>query len=388
MKKFVLPLIFVLAGMSFVTYSFLDTFIIPKNTRAVSFNDNDFWGEESSSSSSSSSKSSKPSSSSSKPSTSSSERSSSQSSFSFSDNPNISTTEYYEDLTEEQIAALFTSEPEFREYEHYSDPDIYIDIKTYRDDANTTTFYVADVRLKSLRYFKTAFANNTFGENVSQRTSDQCKAHKGFLAISGDNYGSQEAGYVLRNGQVFRTSKSSSNLGANPRSLAEDLAIYRDGTFEIFDERSVELQTIADKGAWQVFSFGPGLVKNGEVAVDVNAEVDSIIKNGADSKCQRMAIGIIAPLHYCFVVCDGRSSESDGFSLWQMAEIMDGLHCYAAYNLDGGGSATMYLDDGTGNANRLGHLINKPNQNYYTHGSGTNVQQRGVSDIVYIGKES
>ena len=387
MKKFVLPLIFVLAGMSFVTYSFLDTFIIPKNTRAVSFNDDDFWGEMSSSSSSSSKSSKSSSSSSSKPSSSSSERSSSQSSFSFSDNPNISGTEYYEDLTEEQIAALFTSEPDFREYEHYSDPDIYIDIKTYRDDANTTTFYVADVRLRSLRYFKTAFANDTYGENVSQRTSDICKNHKGYLAISGDNYGSQEAGYVLRNGQIFRTTKSSSNLGANPRSLAEDLAIYRDGTFEIFDERSVELQAIADKGAWQVFSFGPGLVKNGEIAVDENSEVDSIVKNGVTSKCQRMSVGIIAPLHYCFVVCDGRSNESEGFSLIEMAQIMKGLHCYNAYNLDGGGSATMYLDDGTGNANRLGHLINKPNQNYY-HAGGTNVQQRGVSDIVYIGKES
>ena len=380
MKKFVLPLIFVLAGMSFVTYSFLDTFIIPKNTRAVSFNDDDFWGEISSSSSS-------PKSSSSKSSSSEKQSSSQQSSFSF-DSTNISTNQYYENLTEEQILALFTSEPNFVEYEHYSDSDIYINITTHRDEADTTSYYVADIRLKSLRYFKTAFANDTYGENVSQRTSDICKNHKGYLAISGDNYGAQEAGYVLRNGQIFRTTKSSSNLGSNPRSLAEDLAIYRDGTFEIFDEKTTDLQTIADKGAWQVFSFGPGLVKNGEVAVDENTEVDSIVRNGVTSKCQRMAIGIIAPLHYCFVVCDGRSSESDGFSLMEMAQIMKDLHCYQAYNMDGGGSATMYLDDGTGNANRLGHLINKPNQNYYTHGGGTNVQQRGVSDIVYIGKES
>ena len=384
MKKLVMPLIFVLAGLSFVTYSFLDTFIIPKNTQSVSFNDDDFWGI--SSSSSSSSHSSRSSSSSDK-SSSEAKSSSEQSSFSF-DASNISTNEYYENLTEEQIAALFTAEPNFVEYQHYSDSDIYIDITTHRDEADTTYYYVADVRIKSLRYFKTAFANDTYGENVSQRTSDQCKAHKGYLAISGDNYGAQEAGYVLRNGRIFRTTKSSSNLGSNPRSLAEDLAIYRDGTFEIFDEKTTDLQTVADKGAWQVFSFGPGLVKNGEVAVDENTEVDSIIKNGVTSKCQRMAIGIIAPLHYCFVVCDGRSSESEGFSLIEMAQIMKDLHCYQAYNLDGGGSATMYLDDGTGNANRLGHLINKPNQNYYNHSTGTNVQQRGVSDIVYIGKES
>lgn len=376
MKKFVLPLIFVIAGMSFVTYSFLDTFVIPKNTRVVSFNDDAFWGTLSSSSKSSSSKTST-----SKPNS-----SSQHSSFSFAD-VNISTDEYYENLTQEQIASLFTEEKVFVEREHYSDSDIYINITTHRDEADTTTYYVADVRLKSLRYFKTAFAKGTYGQNVSERTSDINKANKGILAISGDNYGAQEAGYVLRNGMIFRTSKSSSNLGSNPRSLAEDLAIYRDGTFEIFDERSIELQTVADKGAWQVFSFGPGLVKNGNIAVDENAEVDSIIKNGVTSQCQRVAMGIIAPLHYCFVVCDGRSNESEGFSLIQMAQIMKDLHCYAAYNMDGGGSATMYLDDGSGNENRLGHLINKPNQNYYTHSTGTNVQQRGVSDIVYFGKE-
>ena len=379
MKKIILPIIFTLVGMSFVTYSFLDTFIIPKNTKVVSFNDDDFWGALPSSSKTSSSSSKQ--SSSSKPSS-----SSQQSSFSF-DDTNISTNEYYENLTEEQIASLFTNEVNFVEREHYSDPDVYINITTHRDEEDTTTYYVADVRLKSLRYFKTAFANGRYGENVNQKTSDICKANKGILAISGDNYGAQEKGYVLRNGVIFRTSKSSSNLGSNPRSLAEDLAIYRDGTFEIFDEKTTDLQTIADKGAWQVFSFGPGLIKNGNIAVDENAEVDSIIKNGVTSQCQRVAIGMIAPLHYCFAVCDGRSEESTGFSLIQMAEIMKGLHCYQAYNMDGGGSATMYLDNGTGNADRLAHLINKPNQNYYTHSTGTNVQQRGVSDIVYIGKE-
>lgn len=375
MKKLVLPIIAFLVGSSFVTYSFLDTFIIPKNTKAVSFNDDDFWGEMSSSSSSSSKYSSG-------------EPISSvdySSSFSF-DDTNISTNEYYENLSEEQIASLFTSEPTFVERKHYSDPDIYIDITTHRDEADTTYYYVADIRLKNLRYFKTAFAKGTFGENVSQKTSDQCKNNHGILAISGDNYGAQEAGYVLRNGRTFRSTKSSSNLGSNPRKLAEDLAIYRDGTFEIFDEKTTDLQTIADKGAWQVFSFGPGLVKNGELAVTEDSEVDSILKNGASTKCQRLSVGIIAPLHYCFVVCDGRSTESTGFSLFDMAKIMKDLHCYQAYNLDGGGSATMYLDNGTGNADGLAHLVNKPNQNYYNAGSPS-PQQRGVSDIVYIGKE-
>ena len=44
----------------------------------------------------------------------------------------------------------------------------------------------------------------------------------------------------------------------------------------------------------------------------------------------------------------------------------------------------MYLDDGTGNANGLAHLVNKPTQNVY--GQTGAIEQRTVSDIVYIGK--
>ena len=99
-------------------------------------------------------------------------------------------------------------------------------------------------------------------------------------------------------------------------------------------------------------------------------------------------MGIIAPGHYVFVVSDGRTKESYGLSLFSLAEIMKDLHCETAYNLDGGGSATMYLEDGTGNATGLGHLVNYPHQN--TSGnlqSNPRMQQREVSDIVYIGKE-
>ena len=281
-----MPLVFVLAGMSFVTYSFLDTFIIPKNFKKVNIDDNSGFSFAELPISFNNPSSSKESSSSNANSTSSHEQSSSEptSSFSFPDSTNISENEYYENLTNEQIAALFTSEVVFREREHYSDPDIYIDITTHRDPEDTTTYYVADVRLRSLRYFKTALAKDTFGENIEEKPSDICKRKKGILAINGDYYGAQEAGYVLRNGKSLRSTVSISSGSLTARSNPEDLAIYGDGTFEIFNEKEHTLEEIANKNAWQVFSFGPGLVKNGEIAIPENYEVDSIIINGARAK--------------------------------------------------------------------------------------------------------
>ena len=379
MKKIVIPIIFTLVGASFTTYSFLDTFIIVKNAKSVdldhnstfSFNDNPV----------------SKSSSSSKPSSTDSSNSSASSSSSSSQTSNISNTEYYENLTDEQIDALFTAEKVFREREHYSDPDIYIDITTHRDEADTTTYYVADIRLKSLINLKTALAKDTYGMHIKERTSDICKRKKGILAIDGDTYGEQEGGYVVRNGTPLRDTKNLNRMRGTT-SKAEDLIIRGDGTFGIIDERYTSFEEVTAQNPWQVFSFGPALIKNNEVAVEANEEVGTAMSGNRNQRC---AIGIIAPKHYVFVVSDGRSSESAGLSLRTLGEIMKDLHCQCAYNLDGGGSATMYLDDGTGNANGLAHLVNKPTQDlsggYNPGQGGATIGQREVSDIVYIGKD-
>lgn len=376
MKKLVLPVIFTVVGVCFTTYSFLDTFIIVKNAKAVDIDHNSGFSFGTPSSS-------KPSTSSSSNNTSSS-NSNSSSSYNFSSSSNDSQSsvpvadKYYENLTTEQIAALFTPEKVFREREHYSDPDIYIDITTHRDDADTTTYYVADIRINSLGYFKTALAKDTYGMHIKERTSDICKRKKGILAINGDTYGEQEGGYVVRNGVPLRDTKNLNRMRGTT-SKAEDLIIRGDGTFAVIDERYTSFEEVTAQNPWQVFSFGPALVKENEVSVNENEEVGVALSGNRNQRC---AIGIIAPNHYCFVVSDGRNSESSGISLFTLGTIMKNLHCETAYNLDGGGSATMYLDDGTGNANKLGHLVNTPGQ---LEGDKT-VKQREVSDIVYIGK--
>ncbi|MBO7573456.1 MAG: phosphodiester glycosidase family protein [Bacilli bacterium] len=370
-KKIIIPVVFALVGTSFVAYSFLDTFVIPKEYGGV-FNANQgasnfsfsFADMNKSSSSSSSSNSQSQSSS-----------SSSSSSASIEPAP-----EYYEDLTPEEIDALFTPEVVFEPKKHYSDPDIYVDITTdrYKDHS---TYYAADIRIRNASYLKTALAKDKAGENITEFTSEMCKRHKGIIAIDGDTYGAQNSGYVIRNGQIIRSSR---NTG---KGKGTDLAIYADGSFEIFNEKDYTLNEIAAKGAWQVFSFGPALVDKGVRVIDKGVEVETAATQNRNQRC---AIGMIAPLHYIFVVSDGRIASSPGLSLYQIGRIMEINHAYCAYNLDGGGSATMYFDDGTGNANGNGALVNYCTQEL-VHGStlpeNPPIGERGVSDCVYIGKE-
>lgn len=236
----------------------------------------------------------------------------------------------------------------------YTDNNISITITEYRE--NNTTIYVADVVLSSAEFLKTSLAKNTYGKNVTQKTSDMAKSANAILAINGDFYGSRERGYVLRNETLYRSTRAKDQ---------EDLVIYKDGSFEIITESSVSANTLLDKGAEQIFSFGPSLVVDGQISVGKNDEVGKAMANNP-----RTAIGIIDELHYVLVVSDGRTKASEGLTLYELAEFMQSLGTKVAYNLDGGGSSTMFFN---------GKIINNPTTN------GKSIQERSVSDIVYVG---
>ena len=239
---------------------------------------------------------------------------------------------------------------------------------SYKDDnitvnlsetmVNNTQVYVADITLSSSDYLKTAFVQNAYGTNVTAKTSVTAADNNAILAVNGDYYGANSSGYVIRNGVVYRdTVRENSNNG--------DLAIYKDGSFKVIYEDQISAEQLVNDGVVNLLAFGPALVENGEIAVDTNTEVGQAMASNP-----RTAIGIIDENHYIIVVSDGRTSESEGLSLYQLAEVMKSYGAKTAYNLDGGGSSTLYFN---------GQVINKPTT------GGNKISERAVSDIVYIG---
>ena len=238
----------------------------------------------------------------------------------------------------------------------YKDDNISINLT--ETTVKNTQVYVADITVSSSDYLKTAFAQNAFGTNVTAKTSETATDNNAILAINGDYYGANSTGYVIRNGVVYRdTVRENSNNG--------DLAIYKDGSFKIIYEDQISADQLVKDGVVNLLAFGPALVENGEIAVGTNEEVRQAMASNP-----RTAIGIIDENHYIIVVSDGRTSESKGLSLYQMAEVMKSYGVKSAYNLDGGGSSTLYFN---------GQVINKPTT------GGNRISERAVSDIVYIG---
>ena len=237
----------------------------------------------------------------------------------------------------------------------YSDDNISITL-TEKTVSNTQV-YIADITVRSAEYLKTALAQNTYGTNVTAKTSVTATNNNAILAVNGDYYGANSTGYVIRNGVVYRdTVREDSSNG--------DLAIYKDGSFKIIYEDEISAEQLVKDGVVNLLAFGPSLVENGEIVVDTNSEVGQSMASNP-----RTAIGIIDENHYIIVVSDGRTSESQGLSLYELAEVMKSYGVKTAYNLDGGGSSTLYFN---------GQVINKPTTN-------GNISERAVSDIVYIG---
>lgn len=221
-----------------------------------------------------------------------------------------------------------------------------------------TQVYVATLHTSNHRFIQTAFAQDTYGRNIREKTSSMGERKQAIFAINGDYYGFREDGFVVRNGLFYR---------ANARSDSFNQAIVLDDQGSMFSLKESQTNT-ADLTAyspWQVWSFGPTLLENGFYQVNTQSEVPYELDSNP-----RSSIGQVDEDTYLFIVSDGRTSESAGLSLYELATVYEEYGAQFAYNLDGGGSATMWFN---------GRLINKPVN------SGSTISERSVSDCIYVG---
>jgi exopolysaccharide biosynthesis protein len=224
---------------------------------------------------------------------------------------------------------------------------------------DTITYFVADVVIGDATQLRSAFAENKYGDNIIANTSAIAKENNATFAINGDYYGYRRSGYLIRNGVVYRDVPA-----------RQGMAFFRDGTAKLYDEKSTTTEKLLAEGVWNTLSFGPGLVDGGQIPVGIDqVEVDTNIGNHPIQGQQpRTGIGMISPNHLLFIAADGRSGGySRGVTMPEFASIFKELGAQYAYNLDGGGSTTMYFN---------GALVNNP------LGKG---RERGTSDILYIG---
>jgi exopolysaccharide biosynthesis protein len=211
------------------------------------------------------------------------------------------------------------------------------------------TYFVADIYVADIKYFKTAFAEKADVLGHTAQTTEIAQQNNAIVAINGD-YCLNNNGIVVRNGKLYPRDASS----------ADSLVMGNDGVMTTYSPDEISVDKIKTEGAYQVWSFGPMLLDNGQAMTKFNSTVNKTNP--------RTAVGYYEPGHYCFVVVDGRQgSYSEGMTLQELSQLFADLGCKAAYNLDGGQTSEMAF---------MGEFANQP----YDGG-------RSCSDIIYIAAE-
>ena len=222
-------------------------------------------------------------------------------------------------------------------------------IERVDNGTDNQTIFVQDIYIRNIDCLRTVFAKDTYGKSISEDVVSMSTRSNAVAAINGDYYGVGTGGICIRNGVLYRRVFEENE---------EVAIIYRNGDLKVFmGESDLDVDREMAAGAWQSFSFGPGLLDE-----KGNLRLDGYQRVNHDP---RTLIGMVEPGHYMFVVIDGRQTGyAVGLTYKECADLCWELGMKAAYNLDGGQTSQMTF---------MGQLVNRP----YKNG-------RSTSDMVII----
>ena len=106
---------------------------------------------------------------------------------------------------------------------------------------------------------------------------------------------------------------------------------------------------VKDRTKLDVVTGVPQLIKNGRV--DITWELEKSNKAFVETRHPRTAAAKLKSGKFLMLVADGRTDESGGLGLEDLAAYLLELGAVDAINLDGGGSTTMFVN---------GKVVNKP----------------------------
>lgn len=237
----------------------------------------------------------------------------------------------------------------------YEDASIRVQMETREE--NGVIWRVAWVEIASPTQLRTAIAGKKVTSNSSALVKSMAEKNNAVVALNGDYYSNDpnKTTFEYRMGEKVRSKTNQKK---------DILIIDENGDFHIVlaaakKDQQAALDAVADAHTIvNAFTFGPALVKDGKI-LKMNKEYGY----NPSGREPRAAIGQLDKLSYVMVIAEGRG-ESKGVTHQELADFMGALGCQNAFNLDGGGSATMVF-----------------NGEYYNHLGGS---PRSMSDIIYF----
>ncbi len=241
------------------------------------------------------------------------------------------------------------------DYSYFSE---HLAIQIAKRQTPSFTYFVCDIQATGADALQTALSQETVNGSL-EHVSDIAARHDAVLAINADDYGVHKYGVILRGGELIRAKGTTRHM----------LTLDAQGNLSVITDRKGEdpkarADTLLLSGIRETWEFGPELMRNGQ-AIPLDSKFDLITLRDTALE-PRTAIGQIDSLHYVIIVVDGRSpGYSDGVSLSGLQQLFVQAGARTAFNLDGGGSSTLYF---------CGEVLNTPSSGH----------ERSVSDILYF----
>ena len=214
----------------------------------------------------------------------------------------------------------------------YEDASIRVQMETREEDG--VIWRIAWVQISSPTQLRTAIAGKKVTSNANALVKSMAEKNNAIVALNGDYYSNDpnKTTFEYRMGEKVR---------AKTNQKKDILIIDQNGDFHIVLAQAKKDQQAALDAIDQeyeiinAFTFGPALVKDGECLT-----ISKDYGYNPNGREPRSAIGQLDHLSYVMVIAEGRG-ESKGVTHQELANFMADLNCQSAFNLDGGGSATL-----------------------------------------------
>ena len=208
-------------------------------------------------------------------------------------------------------------------------------ISRYRDESIPLEWFETDIRTRNYERFRTVFSDPE-NPGLHYQFPYTLSRQAGFvLGFSDDFFADRvkrkvRVGVVLRNGQLLTDSIHPVRNHFLPN--LDMMALFPDGSCQVYEANEITGQELLTLGAVNVLSFGPILIRDGQI--------DPIVEY-YKALAPRQALGMIEPNHFFLLTVLGRRKDSAGSNLLEMSRLMLARGVTQALNLDGGNTVAL-----------------------------------------------
>ena len=218
----------------------------------------------------------------------------------------------------------------------YLGKNLQVTITRREDSSIPLEWYETEIRTRNGEAFRSVITDPEHPGKKFQYPYVIARQERFVLGFSDDFFGNrmqkkETVGIIIREGKLI--SEATNRKTGHHLPNLDMMAQYPDGRLEVYECNEFSAEELLAMDARNVLSFGPLLIRNGEI--------NDLVYDYYKSLEPRQALGMISPNHFFLLSVQGRNSGSRGTTLQRVAEMMKEKGVTEALNLDGGNTMAL-----------------------------------------------